>query len=98
MQGTAIIVDSALILAALAVPGLAVTLAVFPKWGQIGLAERLGLSFILGVMPQLAVYFASVNFGVPINAATSTASMVGVTVLGLAVWRMRLRSAEPAPA
>jgi uncharacterized membrane protein len=94
MEGSQIIVKTALITLALTLPGLAVTLAVFPRKEQLKYAERLGLSFLFGAVPQLVIYFGSVNLGVPINSATSALAIAGVTAAGVVVWRLRTMSPE----
>jgi hypothetical protein len=92
MEPTQILTGTGLILAAIIVPGLAVTLAVIPKLDEIKWPERFGLSLIFGLVPQLMIYFLSNNLNVPITTVSSQAAIAGVTVLGLVVWKIRSKA------
>lgn len=72
------------------VPGFAVTLALFPRMGQISWAERIGSSFVFGITPQLLLYFLAKNLSVPIDTTTSLAAVAVITVAGVAVWKRRI--------
>ena len=71
------------------VPGLALSLALFPKKDQLDFIERLGFSFVLGLIPQLFQYFLDKNLGVPINTAITLGIIASITALGLLVWKFR---------
>lgn len=78
-----------MIVLALFIPGLAVTLALFPKPGQIKWAERIGLSLVFGIIPQLILYFLTKNLRVPVTTTTSQLSILLITAAGIIIWRWR---------
>jgi uncharacterized membrane protein len=94
METSHIISYSALIISALVIPGVAVTLALFPKKDDVRLSERFGLSLVFGILPFFLLYFLSKNAGLPITTATSQGMMAAVTIAGLAIWKVR--TAAPA--
>lgn len=71
------------------VPGFAVSLALFPKKDELDLVERLGFSFVFGLLPQLLQYFLDKNLGVPVNTTTTLGIIAAFTVVGLVVWKIR---------
>ena len=76
------------------IPGLAVSLAIFPRKSDIRFAERLGLSTFLGLLVPAILYFNDKNFIIPVNSGTTFATLGAVTLLGLIVWQLRLRTPE----
>jgi hypothetical protein len=92
MDAYLIIWGTSLILAAILLPGLAVTLAMFPRLNDIRWAERLGLSLVFGIIPELALYFLSNNLNVPITKTTSQTAVAAVTAIGIIVWRLRVQT------
>jgi len=83
---------TAWILAAIMAPGLAVGFAVFPRTDQIRWSERIGLSFVFGLLPQMLIYFLTKNLSVPVTESTTQASIAAVTFAGAAVWLARRRA------
>jgi len=84
-----IIKGTGLILIFFLAPGLALTLAIFPGINQIKWAERIGLGLVLGLTPQVILYFLTKNFSVPVTTETSQAAILGVTLVGAAIWAYR---------
>ncbi len=72
------------------VPGVLLSLALFPK-KDLDIAERLGVGMILGLTPQFILYFGDKNLSMPITSFTSTAAVILVSLLGLAVWQVRIK-------
>jgi uncharacterized membrane protein len=73
------------------VPGLALTLAVFPKKDDIDTIERLGFSFVFGLLPQVIQYLLDKNLSIPITTSTTYSLIAVVTLAGLAVWKARVK-------
>jgi uncharacterized membrane protein len=73
------------------IPGISLTMALFPKKKDLELIERLGVSIVLGLIPQLFLYFGSKNFFIPINTLTTYATILLTTLIGIAVWWIRKR-------
>ncbi|MFH1055256.1 MAG: hypothetical protein V1744_04080 [Candidatus Altiarchaeota archaeon] len=89
MDAFQIVWGTSLILAAILLPGLAVTFAIFPKKGQVNPPERIGLGLIFGILPQLMLYFLMKNLSIQSTTSTTTLSVLLVTAVGLAVWYKR---------
>jgi uncharacterized membrane protein len=89
MEFQSIVVGSIAIMVLILIPGIALSLALFPKKDQLEFVERAGFSFALGLVPQALQYFLDKNFNVPITTATTYGLIAGVTVAGLAVWAIR---------
>ena len=73
------------------VPGVFLSLALFPKKKDLDIVERLGVGMVLGLMPQFILYFGDKNLSMPITSFTSTAAVVLVSLLGLAIWQVRAK-------
>jgi len=71
------------------IPGLALSLALFPKKDEIDVIERLGFSFVFGLLPQLIQYFLDKNLNVPITTTTTYGLIAAITLASLLVWKMR---------
>ncbi len=71
------------------IPGISLTMAIFPKKEDLELIERLGVSLVLGFIPQFLLYFGSKNFFIPINTVTTSATILLVTLIGILVWWIR---------
>lgn len=71
------------------IPGIALSLAIFPKKDELDVIERFGFSFVLGLVPVLVQYFLDKNFNVPITTATTFGLIAGFTAVGLVVWKLR---------
>lgn len=80
------------ILFLLMVPGLAVSLALYPKKDEISFAERAGMSFILGLIPHFLLYAASKNLDIPVNTTTTLLYAGAVSAIGLVLWQIRTRN------
>ncbi len=76
----------------LLIPGLAVSLAIFPRKSDINFAERLGLSTFLGMLVPAILYFNNENLIIPVNSGTTLATLGAVTLLSLIIWQLRLRT------
>ena len=76
------------------IPGIALSLAVFPKTNSIKTAERFGTSMLLGVLPALTLYFFDKNLSFPITTTTSIIVYGGLTIAGLGVWQFRKNLVE----
>jgi uncharacterized membrane protein len=87
MDGYTILWGSILLLFFIFVPGYALSLAVFPRRGEISVVERLGLSMILGVVPHGIIYLLNKNLGVEITSLTSFLVILLVTAAGLFHWK-----------
>lgn len=71
------------------IPGLSVSLAIFPRKDELDAVERFGFSFVFGLIPQLIQYFLDKNLNVPITTSTTLGIIAFVTAAGLAVWTLR---------
>jgi uncharacterized membrane protein len=71
------------------IPGLAVSLALFPKKDDLDFIERVGFSSVLGLIPQLLQYFLDKNLSISIDTFTTYSIIVGITVVSLVVWKLR---------
>ncbi len=89
MEPLTIIWGTSLILAAIVVPGLAVTAALMPKPEDIRWSERIGLSFVFGLTPYLLLHFLTKNVNFPITTSTTLLTLGAVTVASAAVWNVR---------
>jgi len=73
----------------IAVPGFLLSLALYPSKKEIDVMERAGLTIVLGLMPQLLLYFADKNLFIPINSISSYLAILFVSLAGLGVWFYR---------
>ncbi|HHQ44538.1 MAG TPA: hypothetical protein ENN13_00185 [Candidatus Altiarchaeales archaeon] len=89
METGAIVYTSVLLTLLVVIPGVALSLAVFPRKEDLTTPERFGLSILLGLTPALMLYFLDKNFGVLITTASSILAYGGLTLGGLGVWRFR---------
>jgi len=92
MDAYQIILGTAMILAVILAPGLALTLALFPKLDEIRWAERIGLGLLFGLMPQVILYFLTKNISVPVTEFTVQATIFGVTLVSAAIWMVRSKT------
>jgi uncharacterized membrane protein len=98
MDAYVIIWETAFILAAILAPGIALTFALFPMARDVSWSERLGLGLVLGLVPQVILYFLTVNAGVPMTEWTTLGTMASVTAFGAIVWKLRSSSKSSASA
>lgn len=91
MDLTTILIGTAGVMLFVFIPGISLTMAIFPKKEDLEFIERLGTSLILGLTPQFLLYFGSKNFFVPIDTITASASMALVSLIGILIWRVRSR-------
>ena len=91
MEFVDIVIGTMTMIALVFIPGLALSLAVFPKKDELDLIERIGFSFVLGLIPQLLQYLLDKNFSVPITTTTTYGLIALTTALGLIVWKMRVK-------
>jgi len=73
------------------VPGILLSLALFPRKKDLDPVERLGVGAVLGLTPQFLLYFGDKNLYLPITEFTSTATVVLVSLVGLAIWLVRVK-------
>ena len=97
MDFTKILVGTILLCLYLIIPGIALSLAVFPRRKSLGLLERAGLSVFFGLFVSFIQYFDDRNFNVPINTSTTAMTFIAVTFIGLAIWQIRLRMMGNSP-
>jgi len=76
------------------IPGVALSLAIFPKKEQLDIVERIGVSIFLGLTPQFILYFGDKNFTMPINTTTTYMTILIVTAIGILVWQHRKEKNE----
>jgi len=76
------------------VPGVFLSLALFPKKKDLDIVERLGVGMVLGLMPQAFLYFGYKNLSMLITPFTSTAAVVLLSLLGLGVWQVRVKKSK----
>ncbi|HIE34152.1 MAG TPA: DUF1616 domain-containing protein [Candidatus Altiarchaeales archaeon] len=76
------------------IPGVALSLALFPKKEQLDIVERIGVSIFLGITPQFILYFVDKNFTIPINTTTTYMTILIVTTIGILVWQYRKEKNE----
>jgi hypothetical protein len=86
-----ILVGSIGILAFILIPGIALSLAIFPRKQDIGNVERIGMSLFFGVVPTFIQYFLDKNFSFPINTANTYLIIEATTALGIMIWVIRLK-------
>lgn len=91
MEFSAIVFISAAIILFLMVPGLMLSLALFPRRADLDPVERAGLSIILGLTPVFLLYFLDKNVSMPINAYTTSAMFLLVSFAGFAGWQYQKR-------
>jgi uncharacterized membrane protein len=78
----------------LLIPGMALSLAAFPRKQDMGFAERLCVASFLGMATPFVQYFNDKNFIIPVNPGTTMTTLAALTLLGLVVWQLRLRMPE----
>lgn len=93
MDFSTIAVGTTLISLYMLIPGMALSLAAFPRKKDVDLTERIGLSLFLGLAVMFIQYFNDKNLMIPINTSTTAMTMVLVTAAGLIIWQIRLRTA-----
>jgi uncharacterized membrane protein len=72
------------------IPGFALSYAFFPKKKDIDTLERIALSFGLSIATiPLVVFFMNKFFKVPITIYTSLAITIGLTLIGIILWKKR---------
>ena len=72
------------------IPGFALSYAFFPKKKNIDMLERIALSFGLSVaIIPLTVFFMNKFFKIPITVYSSLAVTIGITLIGVIVWKKR---------
>lgn len=80
-----------LIILLILIPGISLSLALFPKKEELDPVERIGVSFVLGLTPQFLLYFGDKNLFVSTTTLTTAGTILLVTLIGLAIWRLRLK-------
>ena len=78
----------------LLIPGMALSLAAFPRKQDMGFVERLCIASFLGMATPFVQYFNDKNFIIPVNPGTTLATIGALTLLGLVIWQLRLRMPE----
>ena len=92
MELTTIVTGTVGILLYLLIPGLSLSMALFPKRKDLDPVERVGMGFFLGMTIPFIQYFNDKNFFIPFNFTTTTYTILAVTVVGLLVWVVRVKS------
>jgi uncharacterized membrane protein len=78
----------------LLIPGMALSLAAFPRKQDMGFAERICVAAFLGMATPFVQYFNEKNFMVSVNPGTTLTTIGALTLLGLIIWQLRLRTPE----
>jgi uncharacterized membrane protein len=78
----------------LLIPGMALSLAAFPRKQDMGFVERLFVASFLGMATPFVQYFNDKNFIIPVNPGTTMATLGALTLLGLVIWQLRLKMPE----
>jgi uncharacterized membrane protein len=78
----------------LLIPGMALSLAIFPRKKDMGFAERICVSSFLGMATPFVLYINEKNFIIPVNPGTTLTTLGALTLIGLIVWQLRLRMPE----
>ncbi|MEA3255129.1 MAG: hypothetical protein U9Q22_04790 [Candidatus Altiarchaeota archaeon] len=91
MELPTIVIGTVGIILYMLIPGISLSLALFPRKKDLDLVERLGVSILLGMTVPFIQYFNDKNFFIPINFTTTIETILAVTVIGLLVWRWRLK-------
>jgi uncharacterized membrane protein len=94
MDFSSIVIVSLGICLYLLIPGLALSLAVFPRKQDMGFLERLCIASFLGMATPFVQYFNDKNFIIPVNPGTTLTTICALTLLGLIIWQFRLRTPE----
>jgi uncharacterized membrane protein len=89
MDLSAILEITAVMVAYVMIPGIMLTLAVFPKKDDICIVERLGIGMALGLAPTFILYALEKNLMVPINTSTTFITFLVVSLAGLGIWQVR---------
>ena len=92
MTAGEIILGMAALFILLFIPGLLLTLAIFPKRKDLDIVERIAFSFIFGLTPIFLIYFGDKNFNLAINAVTALILWMLVCVIGGGVWFLRTKT------
>jgi len=75
----------------LLVPGLSLTLALYPKKDSLDAVERVGMALVLGLTPLVLSYALNKNLGVPVNTQTTLLSIIAVSMVGVIGWWSRTK-------
>ncbi|MDD5112330.1 MAG: DUF1616 domain-containing protein [Candidatus Altiarchaeota archaeon] len=89
MEFQSIVIGTAALMLIVAVPGYAITLALFPRKDELDFVERLGFSFALGFVPWMVQYILAKNLGFPVTMETTLGLISLVTAAGLIGWKLR---------
>lgn len=89
MDVISVLTISVLMIIIVLVPGIALSMAIFPRREELDMVERVGISFVLGLTPQFVLYFADKNSIMPINEYTNLLMIILITIIGIAVWNLR---------
>lgn len=79
------------------VPGLTLSLAIFPRKNDLDLIDRLGLSLILGLTPQFLLYFADKNLHTPITGLNTYLIIFLLSFTGIIIYWLRTKTRETTP-
>lgn len=88
MDLASVIVTTIGILSVILIPGISLSYAFFPKQRIL---ERLSISLLLGMTPQLVLYFLDKNFFIPTTTQTTFTTITILTITGGAIWLIRRR-------
>ncbi|MFZ2455188.1 MAG: hypothetical protein WAX07_01750 [Candidatus Altiarchaeia archaeon] len=78
----------------LLIPGIALSLAAFPRKQDMNFAERLCISTFLGMATPFVQYSNEKNFMISVNPGTTLITLGALTLAGLVIWQLRLRMPE----
>lgn len=92
MELPTIVIGTVGIILYMLIPGVSLSLALFPRKKDLDLVERFGVSMFLGLTVPFIQYLNDKNFFIPINPTTTVGTILFVTVTGLLIWWWRLSS------
>ena len=93
MDLISIILGIVAIALAASIPGYALSLAIFPKRGELDIFERIAFSFILSIaVPALVILAESMLLKIPINFISAASTYAAITLIGLFAFALRSRA------
>jgi len=93
MERWQIIKGTVVILSLVLIPGFALSLALYPRKDELDFSERLALSFLLGLVPELILYILDKNFAIATTMKSVWMVVMVCTLAGVVIWRIRLQRA-----
>ena len=93
MDLISIILGIAAIALAVSIPGYALSLAIFPKRGELDIFERIAFSFILSIaVPALVLLAGNMLLGIGINFVSVAIAYIAIAAIGFIAFAIRSRA------